>query len=268
MPAVSAAAAVVSPPARPYHDDPSITAFYRDLVEPFGETVDEALLRGGANVFHRDLADALVDDEGIGELVADLVIVTHALPDVHPFTAVASHLNMRLGGRATSFAISEQGLAAPFTALRVMSGFQRSGRAECAVLAVLEQTTMPTRHPLVHDNELVDSGALLVFGGADGLRVDAVETTPTADAATERLRELAAKDPDDTLLVVGPWSAWDGLDGSAVHRVAPGGYCTSVWLELARNWRNWQQEHAVVVLADVEPRTGQGHLAVLRSGRQ
>ncbi|GAA2786233.1 hypothetical protein [Saccharopolyspora taberi] len=266
MQSVSAAAALVAPAPRAYHDDPSVLAFYHDLVEPFGSVVDEELLRNGANVFHRDIADTLLDDEEIRDLDADLVIVTHALPDVHPFTAVASHMNMRLGGKATSFAISEQGLAAPFTALRVMSGFQRSARSRRAVIAVLEQTTMPTHHPLVHDGEpLVDSGALLVFGGDQGLRVDAVESAESVASATERIREIAAADPGGTLVVVGPWDTWADLDGTAeVRRVEAGSYCTSVWLDLARNWRNWQENHTTVVLCDVEPRTGRAHLAALK----
>lgn len=264
MATVAASSVIVSPDRRAFHEDPAILGFYRDLVEPFGSTVDEQLLRDGPNVFHKDLVDQLVQNQNIEGSAADLVIVTHALPDVHPFTAVASHLNMLLGGGAQSFSISEQGLAAPFTALRIISAYQRSARSERAVLAVLEQTTLPTPHPLVDSGDLVDSGALLVLERGKGLQVSGVESCADASATTTRLRELAAGGGPDTLLVLGPWVQEQAFGaGAPVHRVAPGSYCTSVWLDLARHWRQWQRDHRQVVLCDIDPLSGQGQLALL-----
>ncbi len=71
-PSVRAACAVVDPPRKPYVEDPSILSFFRDLVEPFGSTVDEELLRAGPNVFHRDLVDA-------GRLRADRISAVKTL---------------------------------------------------------------------------------------------------------------------------------------------------------------------------------------------
>ncbi|MER6030919.1 hypothetical protein [Streptomyces sp. NPDC001851] len=265
MTTLTASSVVVSPDGGPFHDDPAILGFYRDLAEPFGATVDEQRLRSGRNVFHKDLVDRLVQSEELSGATADLVVVTHALPDVHPFTAVASHLNMRLGGGAQSFSISEQGLAAPFTALRIISAYQRGGRSRSAALAVLEQTTLPTPHPLVDSGELTDSGVLLLLKNGEGLQADTVESSDDAGATLARLRELAAGGPD-TLLVTGPWVQERDFGGTArVHRVAPGSYCTSVWLDLARHWRQWQRDHRLVVLCDVDPLSGSGHLAVLHS---
>ncbi|MET9607846.1 hypothetical protein ABZZ17_22715 [Streptomyces sp. NPDC006512] len=263
MTTVAASSLVVSPDGGPFHEDPAILGFYRDLVEPFGSTVDEQLLRDGRNVFHKDLVDRLVGSEDI-DVAADLVVVTHALPDVHPFTAVASHLNMLLGGGAQSFSISEQGLAAPFTALRIISAYQSGGRSARAVLAVLEQTTLPTPHPLVDSGELVDSGALLVLEPGEGLRVGGVESFDDAEATADRLRALAGDGSTGTLFVLGPWVGEQTFGaGAHVHRVAPGSYCTSVWLDLARHWRDWQRDHERVVLCDIDPLSGRGHLALL-----
>ncbi len=264
MPSLRAACAVVSPPPRPYDEDPSKLSYYRDLVEPFGTQVSEELLRAAPNISHCDLIDRLVEAEGVGDSDPDLVIVTQALPDITPFTAIAPYLDHKLGGRATNFGLHNQGLAAPFTALRVISAFQASGRSRTAALAVLEQTTLPSRFPLVHDNHLVDSGALLVFGVDGGPRVASVETLPSAAPTADRLWELVGKDPARTLLVSGPWFDRSGL-GEVVHhyRASRGTYCTGVWLPLARHWRAWQEQYATVVLVDTEPRTGDSHLAVL-----
>jgi hypothetical protein len=51
---VHAACAVLDPRRKPSVEDPSIVSF-QDLVEPFGLTVNEELLRAVPNVFHRDL---------------------------------------------------------------------------------------------------------------------------------------------------------------------------------------------------------------------
>ena len=87
---VRAACSVVSPRGRPYRENPAITAFYEDLLTPFGVGFDEESLRTGRNVFHQDLVDNLIDADDAGSRKPDLIIVTHALPDVHPFTTVAS----------------------------------------------------------------------------------------------------------------------------------------------------------------------------------
>ncbi|MEU4180557.1 hypothetical protein [Streptomyces sp. NPDC026589] len=263
MTTVAASSAVRAPDGRPFHEDSAVLGFYRDLVEPFGSTVDERLLRDGRNVFHKDLVDRLVGSEDI-DGAADLVVVTHALPDVHPFTAVASHLNMLLGGGAQSFSISEQGLAAPFTALRIIAAFQRGGRSERAVLAVLEQTTLPTPHPLVDAGGLVDSGALLVLERGEGPGVGGVESFDDEEATAARLGELASDGGADTLIVLGPWVPEQAPGVEALsHRVAPGSYCTSVWLDLAQHWQEWQRDHRRVVLCDIDPLSGSGHLALL-----
>ncbi|WP_371622520.1 hypothetical protein OG245_06120 [Streptomyces sp. NBC_01116] len=270
MSTLQAASAVISPPGTPYDESPATLSYYRDLVEPFGMTVDEELLRSAPHVTHRELIDRLGAPEDIRRCDPDLVIVTHALPDVTPFAAIAPHLNWLLGDRATtSFGISQQGLAAPFTALRIISAFQRSGRSRTAVLAVLEQTTLPTRFALAHDTPLTDSGALLVLGVDGGPQVTDVSAIDTTRAAVERLTELVAADPQGTLLVLGPWFDESGLDPAARRqRLAAGTYATSVWLALARHWRTWRQEYAAVVLCDTDPRTGSTHLAVLRSDRE
>ncbi|MFF5635643.1 hypothetical protein [Streptomyces sp. NPDC012825] len=264
--AVRAAAAVRAPEGREPDDRAAALGYFRDLLAPFGEKPDEELFAGGRHVRHRDLADLLVADEGVGGSRPELLIVTHALPDVVPFTAVAPYLTARLGGRAANFAIAQQGLAAPFTALRIASAYARAGRAAEVVVAVLEQTTLPTPFPLVHDTPLVDSAAALVLGTAtgegDGPRF--VRAHSAGSAADALGREPG---DDGTLLVLGPWVTKDlpAHDGP-VHRVVPGSYCTSVWLDLAGHWREWGRDHRRIVLCDTDPRSGRTHVALFAGG--
>ncbi|MFC8173115.1 hypothetical protein [Streptomyces sp. NPDC057325] len=270
--AVRAAAAVRSPEGREPDDRRAALDYFRDLLAPFGEKPDEALFDGGRHVRHRDLADLLVADEGVGGSRPELLIVTHALPDVVPFTAVAPYLTDRLGGRAANFSVAQQGLAAPFTALRIASAYAKAGRAAEVVIAVLEQTTLPTPFPLVRDTPLVDSAAALVLaagkdGGGEG-RYGGGPRFVRAHAAGSPADALGREPVEDgTLLVLGPWVTGDvpGHDGP-VHRVAPGSYCTSLWLDLADHWREWGRDHRRIVLCDTDPRSGRTHVALFEGG--
>ncbi|MFB7029368.1 MULTISPECIES: hypothetical protein [unclassified Streptomyces] len=266
--AVRAAAAVRSPERREPDDRRAALDYFRDLLVPFGEKPDEELFDGGRHVRHRDLADLLVADEGVGGSRPELLIVTHALPDVVPFTAVAPYLTDRLGGRAANFSVAQQGLAAPFTALRIASAYARAGRAAEVVIAVLEQTTLPTPFPLVRDTPLVDSAAALVLGtgagGGDGGGDEVGPRFVRAHSAGSPADALGREPVEDgTLLVLGPWVTGDVPEhGGPVHRVAPGSYCTSLWLDLADHWREWGRDHRRIVLCDTDPRSGRTHVAL------
>jgi len=266
--AVRAAAAVRSPQGRGAGDTPAALGYFRDLLAPFGEKPDEELLSRGPQVRHRDLADLLVADDGVGRSRPELLIVANALPDVVPFTAVAPYLTDRLGGRATNFAIGQQGLAAPFTALRIASAYHRSGRAAEVVLAVLEQTTLPTAFPLVQETPLVDSAAALVLGAASGAGLRFVRAHSAGSAAAALAAGALGRDvgADGTLLVLGPWVTESVPEDAVVHRTAPGSYCTSLWLELADHWQEWQQAYRQIVLCDTDPRSGRSHVALFAGG--
>ncbi|GAA3761494.1 hypothetical protein HDA32_005717 [Spinactinospora alkalitolerans] len=264
-PVLRSASAVVSPESAPPSDDTALLEYYRDLVEPFGGVVDEEGVRAGTRVAHSDLVDHLVGPQD-RERAPGLIVLTHALPDLHPFTAVAPYLNMLLGGTASSFGISQQGISAPFTALRVVSAFQRAGRCDRAVVAVLEQSTLPTPHPGVPADGLIDSGVLLEFGAGEGPGLNGVEAVGPPHSPASRLYGIAAADPEGTLLVVGPSVGAEGVaDAAGCHRARSDTYCTGVWLALAQEWRSWAERYRRIVLCDTDPVSGRSHLAVFDS---
>jgi hypothetical protein len=264
MVSITAASAVVAPPARRFDHGPDLLTLHRDMAAPFGLTVDEDLLRAGRNVSHRDLLDELIEAQDVRGASPDLIIVAHALPDMHPLFVGASYVNKLLGGKALSFAIIEQGLAAPFTALRIAAAFHASGRSSLSMIAVLEQTTLPTRLPLVHDNEVVDSGAVLLLGHGQGMRVAGVRTVMPGESVRDRIVALVGGQPGQTLVVAGSRVDADAIpDGLPVRWCDPATYCTSVWVELAEHRDTWRAEYSTVVLCDSEPRSGRTYLALL-----
>ncbi|NGM14111.1 hypothetical protein O3597_07340 [Verrucosispora sp. WMMA2044] len=262
------AAALVRPDGLPYEPDEALLAYHRDLLAPYGIEVDEDLMKQSRNIGFRELAEELMDRRPSPFGPPDLLILAYGLPDRYPLKTVTTRLNALFGGRSHSFAVSEQGLQAPFTALRVAEAYTRSGKKASLALFVCEQTTLPYRDPLVHDTPLLDSGVLLYFDtdSRSGFRFTASRVAgadvPLGDLLAGHRTALP---PGPTLLVAGPWPADDQLSGVdlPVHRCQPGGYCTSVWLDLARHHEEWATRYANLVLCDTDPRTGRSQLAVL-----
>lgn len=273
-----AASTVVSPPARPFWLGTEAIGYFRELHEPFGVEVDESLLRSGTNISHADLFELLVQDEEVLKAAqgSDFVTIAYALPDLHPFKTVSSHAHRMFGGTGQNYAISEQGSAAPFTALRIARSHHRSERCGKVALMVLEQTTLPAHDAFVHGLDLTDSGALLVFEEGDGLalsRIDEVRVQGPGETARELGRKVAewvdGTDPSRTMVVLGPWD--DDVatpDGVAVHRTARTSYCTALWLALGAHWESWSHEYEQIILCQQDPRhPARGDLAALSTER-
>lgn len=267
--------ATVLEPRRTAHPGlPDLSEYNRDLLSSFGQSMNTTAFEDQPMVTHTDLVQQLLAGDPLGPVTPDLVMVAYALPDVHPFTTTATQLNWLLGNRAASFAVSEQGLAAPFSALRIAAAYCRLGRCDKAVLAVVEQTVLPNHDPIVESAKLVDSGVVLLLetgGEAPGLSVHEVWTQVQPAECGRRLARLAtAARPGDTLLVEGPGARHDKplhnepSGGMEAYRHTDPTYCTSVWLALAEH-PEWADRYATVVLHDTDARSGTCATAVLRT---
>jgi hypothetical protein len=262
-----AAAGYVADYRNPYEPDEDLNIWQRDLAELFGVPFEEARLASGRNIGFTELAEHALRAMPVTVLRPDMIVVAHGLPDWRPFNTMSVYLDYLLGTGARNFAVSEQGLRAPFTALRIGDAYARSGRCRSLALLVVEQTTLAYHLPLVHDTPLTDSAALFLFGAAGEGTWDLAGGRPGTDAGT-LIRDAAAGLPaDDVLVVGGPWVDQEALAANdfAVHRVESGSYCTSVWLALAREHERWAQRYRALVLCDTDPRTGQSQAVLLRT---
>ncbi|MFF7725829.1 hypothetical protein [Streptomyces sp. NPDC008001] len=283
---IKAGAAVAPTAHKAWVPAPEELMYIQDLYRPFGIRADEGLLKSGAGISHTDLARLLLEhDPGTTATAqhADLVVVAHGLPDLHPFTPVSPYVLHRLGGTGLRFAVSEQGASAPFTALRIASAFHRSGRARTTAVVIVEQSTHPARDAALDRAGPTDSGALLVLsaegdGEHAGLRIDAVsavraanEAQATACLSRELSRYRAEGSTPRTLAVLGPHVS-PGLqipDGIAVHRVDRPGYSTGVWRELAERHADWAGSYDQVVLCETDAlRPERADLLALRGPRR
>jgi hypothetical protein len=259
---LSSTATVIRRDGNPYQRDHDSLTFMGDLMTPFGVEIDERLLEKSRNIGFLELAEELLRMTPIAG--PELLILAYGIPDLGPLKTVSAHLNYLLGGRSRSFAISDQGLRAPFTALRIADAYARSGRCATLAMFVCEQTTMPYPDALIDENVLADSAALLYFDDQGSLEFSRTARTARGETLGGLLSEMTAGlDPGRTLIVTGPW-ADAARTGWPVHRTDAGTYCTSVWLELARHHREWAARYQTVVLCDTDPRTGLSQAALLR----
>ncbi len=250
----------------PCHFEPEVIEFNQAVLAPYGMKFAPERTSEESNFTFLALAEQILYSAPDPLPGPDLIIVAYALPDPHSLEqTLSSHLNNVFGDQSISFAISEQGLAAPFTALRVADSYARSGRCRSVALFILEQATFPYEMPFAQDAKLVDSGVLLFLGQAGSWDMTGVRTASPQAGLSELIRIPAGQSAQEVLVVAGPWTDLSQADvaGPKIHRVPPGSYCTSVWLELAGHYQGWAQDYTTIVVCDTDPGTGISQAATL-----
>ncbi|MEV4313252.1 hypothetical protein [Actinocrispum sp. NPDC049592] len=257
---LTAAAAYVADYRNPYERDEWLVAYQTDLLAPFGVAFEEQRLERGPGILFQELAEHALDR--LPEPPApDLIVVAYGMNDLYPFRCIGGHVDRLLGGGSENFAVSEQGLRAPFTALRIADAYARSGRCRQGAVVVVEQSTIGNDDPIARDG-LADSAAILVLGSGGPWRLGTIP--PASPHLTALITQAAGGQP--ALVVAGPWTDPTAVAaaGLPVHQVSRGSYCTSVWLDLARHHETWAHTENALVLCDTDPRTGRSHAALLR----
>ncbi|WP_173073402.1 hypothetical protein [Phytohabitans rumicis] len=149
----------------------------------------------------------------------------------------------RRAGEPLAFAVSDQGLAAPFTALRLLGTYAR-GFTHCrALLIILEQSTLPydvVAPPYPPPTRDVGVALLLESGGPPagtaGISVRRYAGVTRDRAASALVADLAAATPGDgATLLADPGLGPLPRIGGHPHRVAPSGLgCVAPWWLLAQ----------------------------------
>ncbi|MEW1720518.1 hypothetical protein [Streptomyces sp. NPDC093109] len=260
MLSLQTATAVAAPAARQHEWSRGQLAYVRDLHQQYGIGINTDDLSTDG-VTHTDLLDLLWSRLSVTAPPVDLIICAHALPDRVPTVQPASYLNALYGNRANSFAVSGQGLASPFTALRIAAAYTHSHPGLTVAVAILEQTTLPVRHPLVQERELTDSGVLLVLKDSGGLSLRTLLPADRTTKVRQRLATIARLPGERRLLVTGATAIPVPSHGYDLHRARRDAYCTAVWAELAAHRHDWRDRYDHIVLLDTDPQTGESSLA-------
>ncbi|WP_328639887.1 hypothetical protein [Streptomyces canus] len=229
---------------RPFLPDPvepSLARMQADLVRPYPvEFRPELLERGERNTFLEMTQDLIADLPPLQEPL-DLVLVAHTVPDADPRRSPSCHLADVLPGDPLAFTLSDQGTAAGFTALRLVSEYATADAFRRALVVLLDQRTFLYDTTGARDVPLQDCAVALLLG-PEGRAGEPV-TRQLAGVAPDEVRstlEAVLNEPDGAgagrpvTLVTG-----QGLDaeqfGSAidVRSAPPGRPCTGPWSALA-----------------------------------
>lgn len=251
--------------------DPRLGDFLTDMLSPYQvRYVAESL---GTGQSYGEMGEPLIDALASPERPIDLLVLAFAVHDLRPGQATAPYLSYRCPGSPLAFSVCDQGVAAGFTALRLIQTYVRTGRFERALLLVMEQTALhyqPFRPAPVPDR-IASAALLLERSGLAGL--SPVRQYP-AVAAEDAGRQLAdqvaalATDPARTTLVIGAEYADDVLADRRLPDlveqilIAPAGQpATGAWWEFAGGLAEWTDQRRLVLLADYDRPLGYLSLA-------
>ncbi len=240
-------------------------AVMEGMLADFGLTPDpDRRAQGHGNCFAQmgaELLDAL--DRPMPPL--DLLVLAYHLPDLLVADVAACALIERCGTVETAgFSVSEQGVGAPFTALRIVSALRAPGGATgtetgtgSAAVLVLDTSTSLYHDPDTHDVPIDDCAVLLRTDPreGEGAVLDFVDEI-AVDDVDAALGDLCRRHPA-AQVVIGRTLA-EHLDAAphAAAEVAPAGgarrLCTDAWAALAERW----PLDRPTIVADYDPHAG------------
>lgn len=243
--------------ADPAHRE-RLRAYLEDLVRPAGLSVHADVVDRGAGHSYGEMAEALLGPVLGEDRAVDLIVLAHAVPDVTPGRATAAYLSHLCPGNSMAFAVCDQGTAAPFTGLKIISEYARTGGCPRALLLILEQATLPYDAPPGTAVPDAHTGVALLWQSDDGPapRVEALCQRPDVppDRVADTLRACLAERPTAQVVVTSTLAAACGSGLPATARVAPAGMpSTGVWWALGPSLDG---RGGPVLLADYEPVLG------------
>ncbi|HKN97380.1 MAG TPA: hypothetical protein VJX10_09720, partial [Pseudonocardiaceae bacterium] len=118
--------------------DPQLRLFLADLVRPYDLPLRDDLLDGGAGQSYGEMAAELVRRIVSADEPVDLLVLAFGIHDVRLGRATAAYLSDVCPGKPMAFAVCDQGVAAPFTALRLIGEYG----PRRALLLVAEQSAL------------------------------------------------------------------------------------------------------------------------------
>jgi 4-hydroxymandelate oxidase len=247
---------------------PAFRAYVTDMVRPYGLSVRDDLLERGSGQSYAEMAGSLLAETVSAELPVDLLVLAFAVSDTLPGQSSASYLSHLCPGNPMAFAICDQGSAAPFTGLRLISEYARTSDCSRALLLIAEQATL--HHGLPAPAVVPAKNAIVALlctesgpGRVDAVRLHAdVEPPSVPERLAADLAVLSGERDDVTVIAGGGIAAGAGgsLDAAALGipaasqvLAAPAGQpCTGVWWRLADGLPGWTARGRRVLLADYD----------------
>jgi hypothetical protein len=225
--------------------------YFADMSARYGLPFRADALAGDRLVGYSEMAEKLLDALAPLDEPIDIVVVGHAVPDADIGRFVGCTLSAAAPGEALPFAISDQGNATSFTALRLAGEYARAGDVRHVLVVLLDQTTLPYDIDLSElAQPLHDSGIALLFGPAgpgNGLAVRQladVDSDQVAELLAETVAELVGDRAPSALVVGQTLAGATTLPATVAEAGRPAG---ALW------WALDESAGPRVVLADYDP---------------
>ncbi|MEH1166520.1 hypothetical protein V6V47_14155 [Micromonospora sp. CPCC 205539] len=236
---------------RPFDD--FSRGYFQDLWQMYDLPWEEELFTVERNTFHDLVASTRWVDAPF-----ELAIMASTTPDTDPVFPMA-HLAERMGGQAFTFAVSDQGTAAPFTALRLAAESILPGPVRRALVLIVDQKARLHRSAVPASiTPTVDAVAVLVLESAPGLDRVLVEqaTNVTEGEVASRVAEAVSRAAADggrvDLVGSAGWLAHGGPAAQHARHAADGMPCTGLWAAFAANLPRWRTQGRTVLLVDYD----------------
>ncbi|MEV6598113.1 hypothetical protein AB0M36_14710 [Actinoplanes sp. NPDC051346] len=260
--AITRMVSMTFPVGRTRLDDDVSLDFMPDVARAAGVGFRPEVIRRPGNTFAA-MTEALVPELGTLAGGVDLALLAHVTPDAVPSEVAGPVITAALPGEPSSFAVTDNGLSAPYTALALAQRYARRCGFHRIVLFLFDQASSPfdiEASPV----QRVDGDAAVALvlerpgpGDAGGFEVrqeSGVAANDVAARLTESWRELSAGTP---ALFLGPGVDADWappVDAARVHHLAAGFPGTGVWRALGDHWN--RSESQTAVLMDYDPACG------------
>jgi len=262
--------------------DPSIRPYLSDVVGPYGLALRDEVFEAGAGHSYGEMAEPLIEAVVAPDEPVDLLVLAYGIHDVRPGRNTATYLSSRCPGTPLSFAVCDQGVAAPFSALRAIDAYAATGACRRALLLVVEQSALhyepagPARVPnrnaavalLLETGDSANPGQPAGAGPLTVRQHTAVTPGRAADLLAADLAELPGGGRDATLVLgadlAGAWTGNRTVD--EVVRASAGQPHTGVWWELSVGLLAWRARGQQLVVADYDPALGYLCTAAMRFG--
>lgn len=250
--------------------------YFSDLLASYGKTARASGFAAGRNSY-LDMTTALAPQIRQATDRFDIAVLAHATPDAEPSWPMC-YLADSVAEAGLAFAVSDQGVAAPFTALRLILDSARAGGTRRALMLVMEQVS------LLHDDPVPatirparDRAIVLMLDDQAGIELASVRQhtqigPEDAQAVLTSALRAAADDGRPVSAIFGlgllnlaglaDLAGESGLAGGAADaavrvRWAPAGQpCTGIWSLLADEVAIGRGTPRRIMLADYDQRLG------------
>jgi hypothetical protein len=233
-------------------DAPPTTAFREHLESLYGPITDWSWLEDGPAVSYDDMVAVIARNMAAELAGVDLAITVEASPDCRHVSYPACRLKDSMDGEPLIVGVCDQGIAGPFTALRLAQARLRSGASRRAVVLIMEQSTLPPDRHAVRPRQdvavalILGRNGPLTLGGPGG-------AVNRAGTLASSLDHRPPAGPGTTVIAGASLSALRPRPGVSVIR-APGGHpCAGVWIALADYLGGSAPPGGPVLLADRDP---------------